>query len=166
MFQKGNTYGFSATKQPVSNGRKHKNHLVELMDKIGNEVIEVELVKGQGKTKMTREEAMIRGWYQNATKKGGADAENILNRRYGKVKDRLELSEKNVLQGPMGELSRMTAAQMIAARPDLVRLMLDGLKDVENAQFEEVKPLELENGQSVSLDLLKAAEFTPTNTDK
>jgi uncharacterized protein (DUF2164 family) len=42
--------------------------------------------------------------------------------------------DENQLQGPMGELSRMTAAQMIKARPDLVKLMLDGLKELEKEE--------------------------------
>ena len=46
----------------------------------------------------------------------------------------LNVKEKNQLQGPMGELSRMTAAQMIKARPDLVKLMLDELKELEEKE--------------------------------
>lgn len=47
----------------------------------------------------------------------------------------LNVKEKNQLQGPMGELSRMTAAQMIKARPDLAKMLLDSLKEnEENAQ--------------------------------
>ena len=45
------------------------------------------------------------------------------------------VKEKNQLQGgPMAELQGMTTAQMIAARPDLVKLMLDGLKELEEKE--------------------------------
>jgi hypothetical protein len=125
-FEKGNTIGFSKDKQPDPSvvGRK-KNPLTECLKKVLAEKVKVEVEKGKGKVEMDRMELMVRGVIQRATTKSDAAFLEIMNRIEGKVKDKLELSEKNPLGGAMGDLSRMTIEQQIAARPDLFRMLLE-----------------------------------------
>jgi hypothetical protein len=126
-FEKGHKLGFHADNQPstyANSGRK-KNPLTECLKKVLAEKVKVEVEKGKGKEEMTRMELMVRGIIQRATTKSDAAFLEIMNRVEGKVKDKLELSEKNPLGGAMGDLSRMTIEQQIAARPDLFRMLLE-----------------------------------------
>jgi hypothetical protein len=98
-------------------------------------------------------ELMVRGFIQRATTKSDAAFLEIMNRVEGKVKDKLELSEKNPLGGAMGELSRMTIEQQIAARPDLFRMLLekaDAMRvNVEDAEIVTEQTLELPEGEEI-----------------
>jgi hypothetical protein len=126
-FEKGNTHGFSKDKQPDPSvvGRK-KNPLTEILKKVLDEKVDIEVEKGKGKVKMTRGELMLRGVIQKVTQKGDAALFlSIMDRVDGPIKMKLELSEKNPLGGAMGDLSRMTMEQQIAARPDLFRMLLE-----------------------------------------
>ena len=84
QFQKGNQLGFTKDNQPENNGRK-KNHLVNLLDKLLDEKIEI--TKNGEKVWITREEALIRAIIQRATAKSDMAAQQILDRRFGKVKE-------------------------------------------------------------------------------
>ena len=147
QFQKGHKFGFTKENPPVN--RRKRDTIRTMMQDIGDEIIEVELVKGQGKVKITRMEAMIRGLYQRATSKSDVAATQLLDRIYGKVKDKLELSEKNPLGGKMGEIKKMKAAELIAAYPHL-------FPNAEKAEFEEIFPeiLQIGEGQKIIEDNL------------
>lgn len=140
QFEKGHTRGF--TKENPPQNRRKRDTIRTMMQGIGDEIIEVELVKGHGKVKITRMEAMIRGMFQRATSKSDVAAKELLDRLYGKVKDRIELSEKNELGGILGEAKKMKAAELMAAYPHLF------FPQTEKAEFEEILPEILQIGES------------------
>lgn len=145
-FEKGHKLGFHANNQPPREivGRK-KNPLTDCLKRVLAEKVKVEVEKGQGKVEMDRMELMVRGAIQRATTKSDAAFLEILNRIEGKVKDKLELSEKNPLGGHIGDLSRMTTAQMIAARPDLFQMLVDKAVAMrENTEYAEIVTDEIE----------------------
>lgn len=140
QFEKGHTRGF--TKENPPQNRRKRDTIRNMMLEIGEEIIEVELVKGQGKVKITRMEAMIRGLYQRATSKSDVAAGQLIDRIYGKVKDKVEISEKNQLGGVVGASKKMKAAELIAAYPHLF------YPKSEKAEFEEILPETPQIGES------------------